>query len=633
MSVVNKLSGSFNKYETLLGILDKISEEASENLSVYHPPKDNIEKVNQARARSYIHLFLKVKFGLIDFTEREALITDGTEDGGIDAYYIDSKSKKIYIIQSKFRTNEKNYREKEIEMREILNMDVSRVIGGNKSNATGRPYNGKVVGFINKLSQIDCVAQYKYVIVIIANLKSLSEDRVLRLTDGTQCEIYDHERCYKELVFPVVTGTFYNAEKLAIEINLANKDTSNSNIGYPVEIDGLTCDINIIFVPTLEIAKVLHKYKNSILKYNPRSYLSLSENPVNKEIARTIEEKKSNEFSLFNNGITILSDETDINTKIGRLGKGQILLVNPQIINGGQTAYTLSKIYEKHFKTENIDNIFAKKEVMLRIITISRDEGVAEETVFKLIEDISKATNRQTKVDEMDRHANDAVQQKLQDMLFNEFGYFYERKRGEFFDGLEQKYINPKRIINRGNLLRAAYAMSGAPNKAMSSAEEGLADNFGKVIEELGHNKVFFGCMCLTRLFELDGLYKRSANNKYGVATYGNAIRYGKMAVVFAASLLFHDNLEQSEIEAYAVNCTNTVLSRWSDFETFVKKQPHNSQHFKQRVDPDTNNIIVELHFVSFYKGSKVQDDIKEFYSDIDDIFLSEIAAATCSDE
>jgi hypothetical protein len=74
-----------SKYQTLIKILDKIRAEAPDGYKKYQPPTNNIEQINQARAKAYIHLYLKVKFGIYEFLEREDLITDEGEDGGIDA--------------------------------------------------------------------------------------------------------------------------------------------------------------------------------------------------------------------------------------------------------------------------------------------------------------------------------------------------------------------------------------------------------------------------------------------------------------------------------------------------------------------------------------------------------------------
>ena len=58
-------------------------------------------------------------------------------------------------------------------------------------------------------------------------------------------------------------------------------------------------------------------YKNSILRFNPRSFLELDRNQVNREIQASIEKKAMNEFALFNNGITITADNTKISHDTG----------------------------------------------------------------------------------------------------------------------------------------------------------------------------------------------------------------------------------------------------------------------------------------------------------------------------
>jgi len=99
------------KYETLVNILDQIRKEAPPEFKRYHVLDTDIEKLNNARSRAFIHLFLKVRFGLLDFKDREYFLTDGPDDGGVDAYFINKESYSICIIQAKFRTTYDNFRE------------------------------------------------------------------------------------------------------------------------------------------------------------------------------------------------------------------------------------------------------------------------------------------------------------------------------------------------------------------------------------------------------------------------------------------------------------------------------------------------------------------------------------------
>ena len=70
------------------------------------------------------------------------------------------------------------------------------------------------------------------------------------------------------------------------------------------------------------------------------------------------------------------------------------------------------------------------------------------------IETISNATNHQTPINEADRRSNDSVQLFLQEKIYENYGYFYERKRGEYADGIRNGYIKRDQIIDREIFIR-----------------------------------------------------------------------------------------------------------------------------------------------------------------------------------
>jgi hypothetical protein len=199
--------------------------------------------------------------------------------------------------------------------------------------------------------------------------------------------VIDYKDCYTKLVFPFVSGTYFHADELRLAISLSNK-SAGAKISYTVTTEFTNCEITVVFVPTIEIARAMFRYRSSILQYNPRSYLGHEGQLVNNEIRRSIETRHTNEFALFNNGIIILSDETYLNERIGRKGRAQLVLVNPQIINGGQTAYTLSIIYQEHAEAEALE-LFESKEVLVKIITFQSAAQLPEEKKAALIDDIA----------------------------------------------------------------------------------------------------------------------------------------------------------------------------------------------------------------------------------------------------
>jgi hypothetical protein len=196
----------------LLNILDEIRKESPQkHATKYHIGSTDDTLINQARARAYIHLFLKVTFGLIDFEEREHFVTDGTQDGGIDGYFINSDNKTVYFIQSKFRTTEKNFETKYISYDEILAMQINRIAEGEEKTEDGIEYSGKIKQLQREINQIPDISRYTYKVVIMANVPNIPDKNLRRLCDGYMSEIINFEKCYERLIFPVITGTFFNA--------------------------------------------------------------------------------------------------------------------------------------------------------------------------------------------------------------------------------------------------------------------------------------------------------------------------------------------------------------------------------------------------------------------------------------
>jgi len=592
-------------YTTVLNILDKIKGEAPSEFGNYRTSPAEIEKINQARARAYIHLYLKSSWGILDFKTRESFVTDGAQDGGIDGYFIDQASKSIYFIQSKFRTTEANFQQKEIDLAEILKMDVSRVLDGETSYENGASYNTKILEMQEKIRSIPNIGRYRYMVVILANLSKIPESKLRLLTSGLPCEIYDYKRTLSELVFPIVTGTYYNNSDLNISVNLSNK-SAGAKINYSVETELGTCDITVLFVPLTEIGKMMYAYKNSILKYNPRSYLALREGSFNDEIRQTILNKDTNEFALFNNGITILSDETFFNERIGQKDKAQLSLKNPQIINGGQTAFTMSLVYEESLEKEPSYRIkLDEKEVLVKVITFSLSNEIPIESKLNLIEAISGATNKQSEVNSADRISNNPLLITAQKILFTDFGLLLERKRGEFFDGLRYGYIDAENLVERGNFMRVSFASIGYPNPPLQEKKVLTPTRLALILNEKSNfKKYFFGCLCYREIMNTAGTYD-----------LGNAKSSGRFAVISLCSSLHYDEkLGTDELKSLAARCVGDLLKQWTGFEEYVIGQIYNSPFFVFNFNYVTQSYKVSSNFTSYYKSEHLPIDLNEFF-------------------
>lgn len=237
---------------------------------------------------------------------------------------------------------------------------------------------------------------------------------------------------------------------------------------------------------------------------------------------------------------------------------------------------------------------------MLKIIKL----GPKSSHRVRLIEAISNATNRQTKVDEADRRSNTEVFKEIQLRLFHDYGYFFERKHGEFHNGKDRGLLADEYVIDRFNFLKAYLALSGDPSSCRSKGERSLFrhDFFKKLFPDEGVSVAAlfaYRVLCCVALEE-----KAEKKNHFGSAKYGNALRYGRFAVVAAVGRIAPSLTGKEDFDAVAQKWVNAVLSKWKQFENRVKHKVANRDYFAGG----------EEGFDNYYKGKTLNNDIKSFF-------------------
>lgn len=587
-----------HQYNTLVRILDKIRLEAPESYKSYRPENESDENLVKARSLAFIHLLLKVKFGVTDFLERHQLITDGVQDGGLDAFYIDSDRKKLYLIQSKFRNNYKNFDTKSISADELIRIEISRITKGYEDDSRGVIFNSKIQEFQNKLRDIRDIAKYDYVVLFLGNVYKFSDEQIRRTIDNSHYEIFDADKAYTKLIFPLATGTYYDPDEIIIKLELSHKESPRLN--QKIETDFGQFNVTAIFVPTKEIGRVLLQYKNAILKYNPRNFLSFKKISVNTAIRKSITEQNSNNFAILNNGITLLSENVSISESTGKQNEGQLILTKPQILNGGQTAFTLSSIYEEFSKKTN--NPLEGKEVLVKIIT-----PIAETVDVnpKFIELISNATNQQNEVSEADRRSNHDIQIAIQEKIFENYGYFYERKSGEFYDGIKDGLIEKELVINRLTFIKAYWAFLGEPAAARRTSEKQLfrEDKFYNILHKTENfHEMFFSYLLFN---EMEKIEKKFKNKFDSVKKYGYSLLYGKWAVISSIGISKPIiSKDKKDIFTQAEDVIEKRLNEWNNFDMFIVNVNSDTKYFQSG----------KSNYELYYKINKLDEDIKEYF-------------------
>lgn len=146
-----------------------------------------------------------------------------------------------------------------------------------------------------------------------------------------------------------------------------------------------------------------------LFETNIRDYKGRSN--VNKNIIETLKNQTGTDFWWLNNGITITVEDMEESKSANK-----IQLVNPQIVNGLQTSYSIYNYF-----SENSDKLEdEKRKVFVKILKVDQNN---EEQELNII----VAANSQNEIRDKDIHANDVVQKNIEEYL-KRYNKYYQRK-------------------------------------------------------------------------------------------------------------------------------------------------------------------------------------------------------------
>ena len=185
----------------------------------------------------------------------------------------------------------------------------------------------------------------------------------------------------------------------------------------------------VLTVSAEEIRRMVVKYGDQLFKKNVRNFLD--KNVCNDGIVATLKAKPDS-FWYYNNGISIICDDADLAVE-----SKYIRIINPQIVNGCQTAKSIEK-----FSGE------LNAAVLVRVIATGN---------HTFIDEITHYQNSSNPVKKRDFKSNDPVQIRIKRDLKRR-GYYYEIKRGEEFRKLSKKYRAMKQTYFREEITNESVA-------------------------------------------------------------------------------------------------------------------------------------------------------------------------------
>lgn len=341
--------------------------------------------------------------------EIEDAIIDGSNDGGIDAIYIDEETEDfptVYFFQSKYYLTENAYeRNFEATALEKIKGAIDDFILKGKISSS---YQNERL--IDKLQSIRNLASNapRYIVVFCSNslepspsAKGRFEDFVKEVNDGTGGEYLRAEYIHLDYI---VREFLASKQKKRIDIDLQTsgeylrQDTGNVRLF----VGSVKADV---------LVSVAENHGDNLFERNVRGYLRKS-NPINKDIILTSSGDFSPYFIYMNNGITITCEKFEFSPT----DSSPILKIhNAQIVNGQQTTRSL-------LQAKNSGLLKPDVKVLVRIV---------ETTDSNLLSEIIEATNSQTKVTSRDLHSNDEHQKLIEQDLLSK-GYFYEARKDKY---------------------------------------------------------------------------------------------------------------------------------------------------------------------------------------------------------
>ncbi len=153
-----------------------------------------------------------------------------------------------------------------------------------------------------------------------------------------------------------------------------------------------------------------HNLRKTFFESNVRDYQG--HNSVNTSIAKTLEEKKEEDFWWLNNGVTILS------TDIKLITNKSLQVVNPEIVNGLQTSREIFNYFSD--KPEYIDK--DTRTVLVRVIRPANEES-RDRIIF--------STNNQTSIPKSSLRVTDRIHLEIES-YFKNHGLYYDRRKNYY---------------------------------------------------------------------------------------------------------------------------------------------------------------------------------------------------------
>lgn len=335
--------------------------------------------------------------------EAAKCITDGYQDNGIDAIYIDKDTKNLYLIQSKWSSKGNNVPDKADIIKFLLGVEDIVNIRFERFNEKIRARKNQIIEALRDTDfRIQMILVHTATNRLSSEVETVIKQKIDSLNDTSELfffSVLDQKHLYK----CILMGSEGSAIDLAnISIyNWGKHEGLYEGIYGQIEA-GTLADWWNHYGATL-LAKNIRKFKGST-SVNAMIRITLTNSPE--------------DFWYFNNGITVLCKAISKSPIHGNeKSVGVFSFHGVSIVNGAQTFGTIGEAYRNH------KNEVSRAKVQIRFINL-------EKAPSEYANKITRFTNTQNRIETKDFAALDQNQSRLREELWLD-GITYAFKAGE----------------------------------------------------------------------------------------------------------------------------------------------------------------------------------------------------------
>ena len=498
----------------------------------------DILNMNVSEDRAFSYVMLEYIFG-VDFIDQDDMITDGSNDGGIDFIYYDDEDAKVVLCQSKYTgslqyndlvaefdkmySTLQNFRDGNTghynnKLKRVLQNALDRLPDENSDNVEFNLFTAASIDIIAATKKIDNTSH------------SFSMDMV---------NIYGPEEIEKSIKNVLESLNTVPCEKVKIDRakNYLEYESSDNK--------GIMCNVS-----SASIIRLYNKYVGSgLFDLNIRKYIR--NKLVDTGIKKTLDNDREN-FWFLNNGIIIACNDFDVDGDT-------INLYDFSIVNGGQTTTLIST-----YKGNNTKEFY----IPCKIVA-----NKTEDPDMMFFTKIAEATNSQKPIYARDLKSNTPEMLTLARLLKKE-NIYLEIKRGV---KPEKKY---KHSIKNDELAQVILSFALQRPGTSRSGKKAIFENsdlYSKIFKvrymEDDNKKGFL--LDIIDLFDryktLEKSYKE--NNKFHDAQL-EILKNGKQTIFALMGVLYR--LENGDITEREIKSSprelKTVPFSYSSFLSNYKK-------------------------------------------------------------